>query len=63
MARLVSSPVCSANVLAAEDGQCLQPRVDKLRGDDLLKQSLDIIGKCSILEHTLHRLSSASVCK
>jgi len=42
-------------ILAAGEGKRLQPFIEKLRGDSIPKQYVNIIGKRSMLEHTLCR--------
>jgi mannose-1-phosphate guanylyltransferase len=58
MGELSSLPVRRAIVLSAGDGQRLRPLIYTLRGDNLPKQYLNIIGKRSMLEHTLRRLQT-----
>jgi mannose-1-phosphate guanylyltransferase len=56
MGEFLSLPVRRAIVLSAGDGQRLRPLIFTLRGDHLPKQYLNIIGRRSMLEHTLRRL-------
>jgi mannose-1-phosphate guanylyltransferase len=58
MGELPSLPVRRAIVLSAGDGQRLRPLIYTLRGDHLPKQYLNIIGRRSMLEHTLDRLQT-----
>src|SRR5262245_47055407 len=48
------SPRCGI-ILAAGEGKRLQPFIERLRGDSIPKQYVNIIGKRSMLEHTLCR--------
>ena len=42
-------------VLAAGDGTRLQSYIQKIRGENLPKQYVNFIGRCSMLEHTVDR--------
>lgn len=52
---ITRSPIRCGIVLAAGDGQRLQPFIHRLRGDSLPKQYVKFIGTRSMLEHTFHR--------